>query len=402
MSAIDRITAEPLLLSPTYRGMAADLSRAPEEFDHALELAAVFGTHFDDGMEEKPFTFTQGIAYIPVRGTLINRSTASYSFLTGYNGMLARVQAACADPEVQGVVLDIDSHGGEVAGCFETAQAARAALTAAGKPSVAVVDSVAYSAAYAWACVADRIVLTPSGGAGSIGAVQAHASYAKQLEHDGIEITYVFAGDHKVDGNWTQALPDNVRRNMQASINLARDAFVAHVVAMRSLDTQAVLDTQAQIYRSAEALALGLVDAVAPAPEALTAFLDTLPATFPVGSQTLEAHMPDTNDAAIAERTRVKAILTHAEAAGRGELANHLAFDTQMTAEAATALLAKAAKEQAPAAAAPAPTAAANPLAAAMAAAGTPGIQAEGGAEADVDVDPVEATIAAIRAMQRG
>jgi hypothetical protein len=53
-------------------------------------------------------------------------------------------------------------------------------------------------------------------------------------------------------------------------------------------------------------------------------------------------------DATVAANTRAKAILDHAEAKGREELARHLAFDTDLSAEAATAMLGKAPKTAAP------------------------------------------------------
>ena len=82
--------------------------------------------------------------------------------------------------------------------------------------------------------------------------------------------------------------------------------------------------------------------------------------------------MPDIDKAAVAgaERARIRAIITGAEAEGRGELANKLAFDTDMAADVAVGILAAAPR----AAKAPAAAPAADPLAAAMAAAGTPGI----------------------------
>lgn len=51
-----------------------------------------------------------------------------------------------------------------------------------------------------------------------------------------------------------------------------------------------------------------------------------------------------TADATVAANTRAKAILGHAEAAGREAMAQHLAFETDMSAEAAGAMLAKAPK----------------------------------------------------------
>lgn len=51
-------------------------------------------------------------------------------------------------------------------------------------------------------------------------------------------------------------------------------------------------------------------------------------------------------NAAGAERARVKGILGHAEAKGRAGLAEHLAYDTDMSVEQAGALLAAAPREQ--------------------------------------------------------
>lgn len=51
---------------------------------------------------------------------------------------------------------------------------------------------------------------------------------------------------------------------------------------------------------------------------------------------------------ATAERARVQGILASAEAEGRGELAQHLAFETDSSVEAAVALLSKSPKQAAP------------------------------------------------------
>lgn len=51
-----------------------------------------------------------------------------------------------------------------------------------------------------------------------------------------------------------------------------------------------------------------------------------------------------TADAAKAANVRAQAILNHADAKGREDLSRHLAFETEMSAEAATAMLGKAPK----------------------------------------------------------
>ena len=55
-----------------------------------------------------------------------------------YDAIHERVAAACASPSSV-VVLKIDSPGGDVSGCFDTAREIRAMLTAAGKRSATYV-----------------------------------------------------------------------------------------------------------------------------------------------------------------------------------------------------------------------------------------------------------------------
>lgn len=398
MIDIHQITAEPLLVAPhASMAFASSLAgaRKPEEFDHSLDVAAVYGASVAP-REEKTFAFDPGtgVAFIPVRGTLLNRFGGAYSWATGYQAITQMAAAAAADPQVRAGVLDVDSFGGEAAGCFECAAGLRAAFRAAGKPLIAVVNSNAYSAGYALAAAADRIVLIPSGGAGSIGVVTMHVDYSKSLSADGIKVTYIHGGAHKVDGNPYQPLPDDVRADIQTRIDERYSAFVAHVAAMRGLSDQAVRDTEARMFGAKDALALGLIDETNTAPEAYTAFVASLPAT--AGSFQLEATVPDIDQAAVAgaERARIKAIITGAEAAGRTALANKLAFDTNMDAETAVALLAAA-----PVASAAPAAAAADPLATAMAAAGTPGIVPDGTDSAAAD--ETSATVARLLAFQR-
>jgi signal peptide peptidase SppA len=387
MLDIAAITAEPLLLAPQHaQTMLSALKRgAPvENADHRLDVAAVYGMECDED-DSLPFAFADGIAFVPVRGTLINRLSYSCPWVTGYKYLLSTVAAACANAAVRGIVFDVDSCGGEAAGCFETAEAIREMLTASGKPSVAVVDSNCYSAAYAMACAADRIVAIPSGGEGSIGVVCMHVDYSEMMGESGIKITYVYAGDHKVDGNPYQPLPDTVRADMQARIDGKYNAFVAHVASRRPMTEQAVRDTQARCFDSPAALALGLVDAVAPAQQAVAQFAESLTPAPMFGAVFMEADMADLTalaEARTAERARISAIMTCAEATGRGDLANHLAFETEMTAEQAAAMLSKAPRAAAATVAAATTPAEPNLLAAAMAAAGTPGISADASASA--------------------
>ncbi len=369
-SVLARIHARELAVAPHYAdGLASDLRQLaladPEKaeaefFARRADTVAAYGMNPVE--QRKPFAFSQGVAIIPVHGTLINRFGSSWGYVTGYNFIRQQVAMAAADPEVLGIVFDVNSYGGEAAGCFECA--ADIKRLAAGKPTMSVIDSNAYSAAYAIASGTDRIVAIPSAGAGSIGVVATHVSFEKMLDEAGIKVTFIHAGKHKVDGNPYEDLSAEVQADIQKSVNKSYDAFVSHVAEGRDMEEKAVRATEARTYRADDAMSLGLIDAIASPSEAVQAFLGELSGSNPQPRKKEDA-MSDAAkpgadakatpeqlaqaqaDAAKAERARVSGIQSCEEAKGRETLASHLAFNTDMSVDQAKAILAAAPKTEA-------------------------------------------------------
>lgn len=363
------------------------------------ELCSAYG--FEASETRKPFAFAAGIAIIPLHGSLINRFGQSYGYVTGYNFIRSQLALALADPDVSAILLDCNSYGGEAAGCFETADDVYNARGI--KPIVAVIDSNCYSACYAIGSAADRMVITPTGGAASIGVVAMHVSMEKMLEEFGIKVTLIYAGAHKVDGNPFKDLPDSVRTDIQRGVDASRDKFVSLVARNRGLDESVVRGTEAAIYRADEALAIGLVDEVASPQQAVATLLSELSGS----NETLENEMSTTPTAATAvapvvapvaaaptaaselsaedkhalmtaERERCSSILNCDAGKANPTLANHIAFKTTMSLDEAQSMLGASAPAAAPAAAAAAAPAAPNAFAAAMADSPNPNIDADG------------------------
>ena len=180
-----------------------------------------------------------------------------------------------------------------------------------------------------------------------------HWDVSREMEMEGEKVTIFAAGSHKADGNPFGPLPPEVAAAFQARIDSASANFCAYVAEMRGKPVQEITDLQANTFDAPQALALGLVDSVAPAPEAFAAFLASLSDDLEdeeSGVITLEATMPDPTAAegAASERARIQAILSSPEADGRGKLAQHLAFNTTQSAADAVALLALAGACEAP------------------------------------------------------
>lgn len=220
---------------------------------------AMFSTR-KSGPAKRHYDIVDGVAVINIRGGLVHRSRmeTDSTFLLGYNDVAADFQHALGNPQASSIALVWDSPGGEVAGAFELAERIYAARGQ--KPIVSLVDGMACSAAYLCASAADKVLATPTSYVGSIGVVMRHVDMSAALQKEGLQVSYIYAGAHKVDGNPTEPLSRDVRASFQADIDGLYARFVQAVALYRGMGEQALRDTQAAVYRDAAALAARLVD----------------------------------------------------------------------------------------------------------------------------------------------
>ncbi|EKJ0816248.1 S49 family peptidase [Escherichia coli] len=321
---------EPLMLEPAYArvffcALAGQLgiSRLTDAVSgdsltaqEALATLALSGD--DDGPRQaRSYQVMNGIAVLPVSGTLVSRTRAlqPYSGMTGYNGIIARLQQAASDPMVDGILLDMDTPGGMVAGAFDCADIIARVRDI--KPVWALANDMNCSAGQLLASAASRRLVTQTARTGSIGVMMAHSNYGAVLEKQGVEITLIYSGSHKVDGNPYSHLPDDVRETLQSRMDATRQMFAQKVSAYTGLSVQAVLDTEAAVYSGQEAIDAGLADELVNSSDAITA-------------------------AVAAENSRIMGILNCEEAHGREEQARVLAETPGMTVETARRILAAA------------------------------------------------------------
>ena len=203
-----------------------------------------------------------GIAVIPVVGSLVRRTVGldPASGFTSYAEIAGMVDTAIADPSVEGIVLDIDSPGGEAGGVFELGERIRAADGV--KPVWAIASDTAFSAAYAIGCAASRLLVSRTGGVGSIGVIAMHVDQTARDAQQGYRYTPITAGDHKNDFSPHEKLGPEAHALLQAEVDRLYSMFVDHVAAMRKLDADAVRATEAGIYFGMDAVTAGLADAV--------------------------------------------------------------------------------------------------------------------------------------------
>lgn len=228
-----------------------------------------------DSARAPTFDLIENVAIIGIEGTLVHKGAyiGMSSGRTSYQGLQTQVARAARDPNVKGVVFEVDSFGGEAAGAFETADMIHALSQE--KPTIAILTEHAFSGGYLLAAAAREVVMPETGGVGSIGAVILHTDLSKKLEQDGITVTILAAGKHKADGNPAQPLPDDVKVKILHRLEKSRDLFAGAVGRYRGnrFSKGAALQTEADSYRGRDALDLGMVDAIGSSSAAFDAFL---------------------------------------------------------------------------------------------------------------------------------
>ena len=261
--------AEVITAALADRFGVAHLLRGPGDDPLALVPMDVDG----DPEQQGGYEVVAGIGIIPVEGTLVAKlgCLAPWSGMTGYDGIRQNFLSALGDPAVRGIVLDIDSPGGEVAGVFDLADMIWQARGT--KPIWAILTECAYSAAYALASAADRIIVPRTGGTGSIGVVCLHVDWSRAFDKAGLTVTLIRSGERKFEGNEYEPLSNAALAALQADVDEISALFCATVARNRGLDAGAVRDLQGATFLGATGVAIGLADACQ-APDA--AFADML------------------------------------------------------------------------------------------------------------------------------
>lgn len=213
----------------------------------------------------KPYEMDGNIAVIRVEGTLVHKGgwIDAWSGFIGYNYLLGLLEEAARDSDVLGIWLIIDSPGGAVAGLYAFVEEL-AKLTAGegGKPIYAWVDETACSAAYAIACVCDRIYGPRDAVVGSIGVVIMHTAINRALTDDGIDVTIFRSGDRKMRGNRFEALDKATAAKLQFEVDRSMAQFAALVEMARNIPAADIEALNGEWFDGDTAVEIGLIDAV--------------------------------------------------------------------------------------------------------------------------------------------
>lgn len=223
-----------------------------------------------EGEEDNPLSYLysrQGsIGVISIRGTMLNVDNGLTRFfeMSTYPAIQQSILAAVEDPEVDRIVLDIDSPGGTVSGVSATSDLIYA-VDKTVKPVFAISDGYMASGAYWLASSTRRIYADHLANVGSIGVIQVHMDYTKRLEKEGITATPIRSGKYKALGMPYEPLSEEAQKELQDKSDEIYKYFVTHVSDARNKSYEYVdkIMGEGRVFMGQGAKEVGLIDKVA-------------------------------------------------------------------------------------------------------------------------------------------
>jgi protease-4 len=188
----------------------------------------------------------------------------------------ARLQAAGEDKLVRGIILRLDTPGGDVTSSDILYREVLKFREKTGIPVVALMMGVAASGGYYVASACDAIIAHPSTLTGSIGVIALFPDVEGLLSKVGVKVQVIKSGNLKDAGSPFRNLSEEEQRLFQDIIDEHYERFL-EVIHEKRKDSLSLEDIRqladGRVYTASQALKLKLIDGVGYFDEALAKVL---------------------------------------------------------------------------------------------------------------------------------
>ncbi len=157
--------------------------------------------------------------------------------ITNADDVLALLRSAEADPNVLGVIVNIDSLGGAPVASELIANA----LKDLSIPTVALIREFGTSGGYLAATGADTIIASPFSDVGSIGVTLSYLENWEKNAKEGLRFVSLSSGKYKDYGNPDKPLTADERALLERDLKIYHDQFVKEVSENRNLPIEDVV-----------------------------------------------------------------------------------------------------------------------------------------------------------------
>ena len=208
------------------------------------------------GLNEINFSVTNSVVMIPIHGiiTIGNSELILSEEQTTSNAVISYLDKADKDPSVKGVILEINSGGGNVVASKEIANRVKAMK----KPVVAWIREVGASGAYWVASAADKIVADSLSVTGSIGVRSSYLEFSGLMEMYGVKYESLTGGKYKDSGSPYKEMTNEERALWQSKIDIIHTEFIKEVNENRGKNLGEY--ATGMFYLGKEAEKIGMID----------------------------------------------------------------------------------------------------------------------------------------------
>jgi len=203
------------------------------------------------------------------------------SLLAKEGGVLSRVyhrlEKAAEDPKIKGVIIRLDTPGGEVTASDILYHEILRFREKTGLPVLALMMGVCASGGYYIASACDYLIAHPSSLTGSIGVISVFPDIHDLFDKVGVRVQVIKSGKMKDSGSPFREMTDAEKEVFQEIVDEYYRRFLDAVAESRKevlSKDQLVSLADGRIFTATQALDSGLVDAVGYFSDALKTILD--------------------------------------------------------------------------------------------------------------------------------
>ena len=207
-----------------------------------------------------PYDIVSGVAVLQLNGPLFTKANwlTMMSGATSYDQFGSDFSDAMNDAYVNAILIQSDSPGGSCLGMSELCSRLFAAREQGNKPMIGFVDPMSCSAAYALISQCDRVYISESGMAGSIGTVLKYSNWDRAERNEGNDAVMLASSDVKAFGTpQSLAQYQSLIDNLLAYFNQFKEIVSR---GREGINIEKV--SGAKTWIGKEAVSMGLVDGV--------------------------------------------------------------------------------------------------------------------------------------------
>ena len=248
-----------ILSITTNKNWAMDIESF-KALQRSVKMAADDPLDLNVKIEDATYNVFNSVAIIPIKGTISKNVSELEKIFFGIidiDNISQMFSAASNDNDVESIVLDINSPGGNVAGIAEIYNQ----IAASSKPVISFTDETTASAAYWIASAADAIYITKSADIGSVGVFASFVDYSKYYEQQGLKREVIVSTGSKYKGAGIEgsALSDDQKEQIQKEVDYIKNMFVEDVNAKRNITKE---NLAGQVFIGDQAITSGYADSI--------------------------------------------------------------------------------------------------------------------------------------------